>query len=73
MLSFGDLEHIRKLLSPWPFRWALTDKEMLDLETMFDWQQNPIFCYFLCCFCFFLKKKKVVKAGHLQYFLYKLH
>jgi len=44
---------------------------MLDLETMFDWQQNPIFCYLYASFAF--TKKKKVKAGHLQYFFYKLH
>lgn len=70
MLSCADLEHTRKLLSQWLFREALSDKEMLELETVFDWQQNPIFCYFLYCFCF---KKKVVKAGQSHYFLYKRH
>lgn len=43
---------ISKLLSLWLFRQALSDEVVLDLETMFDQQQNPIFCYFSCCFCF---------------------
>lgn len=56
MLSFGDLEHIGKLLSLWLFRQALNDKVMLDLGAMFDWQQNPSFV--TSCAAFAFKKKQ---------------
>lgn len=52
MLFFGDLEHIRKLLSLWLFRQALSDRVMLDLEAMFDWQQSPSFVISYAAFAF---------------------